>query len=121
MDRKASSSPPDANRVRTERPACQLLDVAPQQVRAARGLLGWSAERLSKAAGVGLRDLAAFERDGYLMGAVDYAKVQRALTQAGVRFIGPSGDFGRGVRLASPPQGVALIIARAPKSRETWV
>lgn len=119
MNRKTSSCP-DANRVRTKRLGWQLLDVSPGQVRAARGLLGWSAERLAKTAGVALGDLAAFEHQGYLMGAVDFAAIQQVLTEAGVRFIAPTGGLGRGVRLSAPQRGGSLVIVGQPKSRRPW-
>lgn len=120
MNRKASVSCPEANRVRTPRSGWQLLDVSPQQVRAARGLLGWSAQRLAKAAGVDLGALAAFERDGYLMGAVAFGHIQQALIEAGVHFIGPANGLGRGVRLSAPSRGGSLTIVGPPKSTRAW-
>ena len=70
------------------------------QLRAARGLLGWSQSQLAKVSDVGLSTVRRMEgSDGPLRGtAGNVWKVQRALEDAGVIFIDEN-DEGPGVRL----------------------
>ncbi len=72
----------------------------PAQVRAARGLLGWSQSQLAETSGVGLSTIRRMEgSDGPLRGtAGNVWKVQQALEDASVIFI-DADDEGPGVRL----------------------
>lgn len=108
----------DANPVR--KASAGIEDVAPHQVRAARGLLGWTALRLSQRASVDLDALVAFESDGYLLSAVTFRRIQDALRLAGVMFIAPGEGFGRGVRLAEPPSGGVITFQGPPKRKRPW-
>ena len=58
------------------------------QIRAARGLLGWSQGKLARAAGVGLATLQRIEQsEGVVKGNfATVLKIQNALEQAGIRF-----------------------------------
>ncbi len=70
-----------------------------QQIRAARGLLRWSARELAERAGVHLATVQRLERsDGIVRGtARTVAKVERALEAEGIQFLPDNG--GPGVRL----------------------
>ncbi len=70
------------------------------QLRAARGLLGWSQSQLAKVSDVGLSTVRRMEgSDGPLRGTAENVwKVQRALEDAGVIFIDEN-DEGPGVRI----------------------
>ena len=75
----------------------------PAQLRAARGLLGWSQNELAEAARVGLSTIRRMEAsDGSLRGTAENVwKVQKALEDGGVIFI-DSDELGPGVRLRDP-------------------
>lgn len=70
------------------------------QVKAARGLLGWSQEKLSEESGVTLGTVKRMEgSDGKVRGnAANVMGLQAALEKAGVEFI-PENGGGFGVRL----------------------
>jgi transcriptional regulator with XRE-family HTH domain len=73
-----------------------------EQIRAARGLLGWSQTQLAEASGRSLPTIKRLEREGDEGPAVSddvREAVQRALEKAGVEFI-PENGGGAGVRLA---------------------
>ncbi len=69
------------------------------QIRAARGLLRWSARDLAERAGIHLATIQRMEGcDGMVRSTVQtLSKVQRALEAAGVEFLDDNG--GTGVRL----------------------
>ena len=71
-----------------------------QQIRAARGLLGWSARELAQRAGVHLTTVQRMERSkGEIRATVHtLSKVSRALEAAGVEFLNAN-HGGHGVRL----------------------
>jgi transcriptional regulator with XRE-family HTH domain len=75
--------------------------ISARQIRAARGLLGWSQERLCEEAGVSRRTLARMEEGGSDARVSTLAAIQAALERAGVEFISGEGK-GEGVRLARP-------------------
>ena len=78
--------------------------ITAEQIRAARGALGWSAEQLSEVSGVSLRTILRFEaavgvppsRSSTLQ------DVRDALEAAGIEFIPTSDGRGPGVRLRNP-------------------
>jgi len=74
----------------------------PAQVRAGRGLLGWSRDRLVVASGVPKRTLVRFEDEEASPRSATLAAIRTALEAAGVEFT--NGDA-PGVRLR--PAGVA--------------
>jgi transcriptional regulator with XRE-family HTH domain len=65
--------------------------IEPAQIRAARSLLGWSQERLSKAAGVAKNEIWKIEREKVTPRPETIGKVQKALEIAGVEFLPQSG------------------------------
>ena len=72
-----------------------------EQIRAARGLLGWSQTQLAEAAGRSLPTIKRLEREDGEGPAVSEDvrdAVQKALEKAGVEFIAENGG-GAGVRL----------------------
>jgi transcriptional regulator with XRE-family HTH domain len=73
-----------------------------EQIRAARGLLGWSQTELAEAAGRSLPTIKRLERedgDGPTVSDDVRGAVQKALEKAGVEFIAENGG-GAGVRLS---------------------
>jgi len=72
------------------------------QIRAARGLLGWSQSELARAAGVGLATLQRIEQsEGVVKGNfATVLKIQNALERAGIQFTDDGGGE-IGVRLQS--------------------
>jgi transcriptional regulator with XRE-family HTH domain len=69
------------------------------QVRAARGLIGWSQTQLAEAAGLSLPTVKRFETDnGVTVSNEAIGKMMGALENAGVEFI-PENGGGAGVRL----------------------
>jgi transcriptional regulator with XRE-family HTH domain len=75
--------------------------IEPAQIRAARALLGWRQEDLSKAAGVGIATIRRIEsaksnQTGYVS---TISRIQTALETAGILLIDDDGTAGIGVRL----------------------
>jgi ribosome-binding protein aMBF1 (putative translation factor) len=77
--------------------------VAGFQIRAARAVLGWSAEDLARASAVSLRTIRRAElSDAHTsLTAANEQAIRRALEAAGVEFIDENGG-GPGVRLRTP-------------------
>jgi hypothetical protein len=75
------------------------------QIRAARAVLGWSAEDLARASAVSLRTIRRAELTGVHMNmtVANELSVRRALEVAGIEFIEENGG-GPGVRLRKPRQ-----------------
>lgn len=71
-------------------------------VRAARGLLGWSQDRLAAAAGVSKRALGRLEAGTADVRRSTIVAVETALERAGVEFLPSGGGKGAGVRLVAP-------------------
>jgi transcriptional regulator with XRE-family HTH domain len=76
--------------------------IEPAQIRAARALLGWRQEDLSKASGVGTATIYRLEKSksttaGYVSTLL---RIQSAFEAAGVFFMDDDGSAGIGVRLA---------------------
>ena len=74
----------------------------PAQIRAARALLGWHQEDLSKASGVGTATIRRMEKSnrtitGYVSTLV---RIQAAFEKAGILFIDDDDAGGYGLRLA---------------------
>ncbi len=72
--------------------------IVPAQSRAARGLIGWSREKLAEAGGVPARTVADFELGNTIPRRTTLAAIRAALEAAGVEFIAENGG-GAGVRL----------------------
>ncbi|MBI0432816.1 helix-turn-helix domain-containing protein [Roseomonas sp. KE0001] len=72
--------------------------VLPAQVRAARGLIGWSQEELAEASGIPKRTIARLELAEGSPQQRTIASIRSALEAAGVEFIAENGG-GAGVRL----------------------
>jgi len=74
------------------------------EIRAARGLLGWTQVELAEAACVGIATVRRLEAAGAeIRGSVETVwKIQTALEAAGIEFISAEGGKGPGVRLKAP-------------------
>jgi predicted transcriptional regulator len=74
------------------------------QIRAARGLIGWTQQDLARHANMTLRQIGDIERGTLDPRASQLAAIEAAFDQAGVLFleVGDTRNGGRGVRLKSP-------------------
>ncbi len=83
-----------------------LFMITNAQLRAARGLLGWSQARLAEASELGIATIKRMEGErGLLRSSVENVlKVQQALEDAGVIFI-DADEEGPGVRLRGGQAG----------------
>jgi transcriptional regulator with XRE-family HTH domain len=79
-----------------------LWMLEPAQIRAARALLGWRQEDLSKASNVGTATIQRIEKsDSPITGYVStLVRIQAAFEDAGVLFIDADETTGIGLRLA---------------------
>jgi len=73
-------------------------DILAAQVRAARGLLGWSRDQLVEASQVPKRTIVRFEDEVTAPRAATLTAIRTALESAGVEFV-PENGGGAGVRL----------------------
>ena len=78
-----------------------IFMITPRQIRAARGLLGWSQQELADKAIVSVNAVNRLERGQVDSRLSTLAAVEKALGRAGVEFLAP-GEKGEGVRLARP-------------------
>jgi transcriptional regulator with XRE-family HTH domain len=78
----------------------------PAEVRAARGLLGWSQLELAAAASVGVATVRRLEGAGKeIRGSLETSwKIRTALEAAGIEFIPAEEGKGPGVRLKAAPR-----------------
>src|SRR3979409_940487 len=80
----------------------RILLITIEQLRAARGLLGWSQSQLAARAGLSLPTVKRVEAGtGPRVSDEARAKLQRALEAAGIEFIDENGG-GSGVRFRKP-------------------
>ena len=61
--------------------------LSPALIRAARGLVGWSQDRLALEAGLARATVAAYEQGRGYTSPESLRRMQRALEAAGVRFV----------------------------------
>ncbi len=76
-------------------------EISAAQVRAARGLIGWSQNELADAAKAGRETIAEFEAGERAPDARTSGDIKAALEAAGVEFIAENGG-GAGVRFKRP-------------------
>lgn len=74
------------------------MELAPEQCRAARGLLNWTQERLAEAAGVSRSTVRDFECHRHVLHRGTEVLIIRTLEEAGVMLL-PADSHGPGVRL----------------------
>jgi transcriptional regulator with XRE-family HTH domain len=72
--------------------------ISAAQLRAARGLIGWSQQDLAEKSEVGRATIADFESGKRTPYGTTLARLEEALVRAGVEFI-PENGGGAGVRL----------------------
>src|SRR5208283_2560498 len=90
--------------------------IIPAQIRAARALLGWSQEQLTKEAEVGLSTVRDTESERRAADTGAVASIRRALWNGGVVFTAGREGEGPGVRLvANRPN-----IIRRPTTMQKW-
>jgi transcriptional regulator with XRE-family HTH domain len=77
--------------------------LTPEQCRAARGLLGWTQEKLADKAGVSRGTVRGFERGHHDLHRASAAVIRAALEAEGVVMI-DADEMGPGVRLQSSPE-----------------
>jgi transcriptional regulator with XRE-family HTH domain len=78
--------------------------ILPEQIRAARALVGLGQAELSKLAAVGIATVKRIEASSEIRGsAVSLWKIQKALEAAGIEFIPAEAGKGPGVRLRQNP------------------
>ena len=78
--------------------------ISPEQCRAARALLDWSQDQLSKKASVGIVTVRQLEAGTHEPRRATLDVIKRALVDAGVEFIDENGG-GPGVRLRKAAKG----------------
>jgi len=76
------------------------MEISGRQIRAARGLLGWTQQQLADAAIVSLTSLKAVENGSSDPRLSTLSAVRKALEDAGIEFVPPSGGKGEGLRLS---------------------
>lgn len=80
--------------------------ITPEQIRAARAILKWTAKELSEKAGLSLPTVQRMERDHGTDNSLgkNVMSIQRALEDAGIQFI-PENGGGAGVRIKKNSEG----------------
>ncbi|WP_191969492.1 helix-turn-helix domain-containing protein [Neorhizobium galegae] len=94
-----------------------MNELTPEQIRAGRGLLGWSQRELAEKSVVHLKTVARLEIDGDEKHAVSRIKVQRQLEAGGVVFIPEDERLGPGVRLAKGVVSERVATAQSKSSK----
>jgi transcriptional regulator with XRE-family HTH domain len=83
----------------TQNGSSKKFTITVEQIRAARGLLGWSQAELARKAGLSRETIKRVEAPSELKVSLDAkAKLQKALEHGGVEFIEENGG-GSGLRL----------------------
>lgn len=83
------------------------------QIRAARGLLGWTRSQLADKVGVSRQTIDLMENKGDARNHATREKVQDLLERHGVRFLDDDSEGGEGVRFEEPRKRSA---SPAPKA-----
>lgn len=90
----------------------QYLQISAAQVRAGRGLLGWSQEQLAEAAGITKSTLALFEVGRSTPYERTRTAIKRALEGGGVRFFSGDGvSLGADMQYAKALSGLKVALA----------
>ena len=76
--------------------------ISPRQIRAARGLLGWSRGHLADKAIVSIQAIANIERGDVDPRVSTIQSVERVFLDAGIEFLPAAGGRGEGLRMQSP-------------------
>lgn len=74
------------------------MELAPEQCRAARGLLNWTQEHLAERAGVSRSTVRDFERHRHVLHRGTESMLVQTLQEAGIMLL-PPGEHGPGVRI----------------------
>jgi transcriptional regulator with XRE-family HTH domain len=82
----------------------KIVEMTPEQCKAARAIVGFDQISLAKAAGLGLSTIVDFERSRRRVPEPTVEAIHRALEKAGVEFLAED-DGGPGVRLRKAKPG----------------
>jgi transcriptional regulator with XRE-family HTH domain len=96
-----------------------MLFATANQVRAARGLVGWTQQQLATEARVGKNSLSRFEAGAADSRMSTILAVTAALEKAGVIFIPDTLDEGEGVRFRKPASARTRADAHAGDAKES--
>jgi ribosome-binding protein aMBF1 (putative translation factor) len=77
------------------------LIASPEQIRAARAMLGWSQQELASKSKVGRTTIFRIERGEDDSNNASRAKLQSMLEEHGIEFLPPDGNRGEGIRLTA--------------------
>ena len=83
------------------------LIASPEQIRAARAMLGWSQQKLATEADIARSTLALIEKGHEDLNNATRAKVQKKLEDGGIEFLPPDGGRGEGIRFTPQEQSSA--------------
>ena len=86
--------------------------MSPEQLRAARGWLGWSQKELAERSNVSLSTVHEFERGLRTPIANNIAAMQRAIEESGIRLLLDTEGKAAGIAL----QGVDIDVSKPPTS-----
>ena len=77
--------------------------IFPDQIKAARALVGLGQQELADRSGVGVATIKRIEASAQVRGtAKSFLRIQNALEEAGIEFISDGDGKGRGIRLKIP-------------------
>jgi|LakMenE01Jun11ns_1017448.scaffolds.fasta_scaffold6831175_1 transcriptional regulator with XRE-family HTH domain len=80
------------------------LEISPEQCRAARQLLNWTAQDLEANSGISARTISLFETAKRGLRPSNMQSIIEALDDAGIEFLQEARGKGEGVRLKQPRQ-----------------
>jgi transcriptional regulator with XRE-family HTH domain len=80
------------------------LGISPEQCRAARQLLNWTAQDLEATSGISARTISLFETAKRDLRPSNMQSIVEAFDDAGIEFLQESRGKGEGVRLKQPRQ-----------------
>lgn len=78
------------------------INISPEQSRAARQLLNWTAQDLETASGISARTISLFETGKRDLRAANIQSIVEAFDEAGIEFLPEARGKGEGVRLKEP-------------------
>jgi transcriptional regulator with XRE-family HTH domain len=84
-----------------------IFEISPEQCRAARQLLNWTAQDLESACGMSARTISLFETSKRELRPDNMRAIVEALETAGIEFLPDGRGKGEGVRLKEPRKTAA--------------
>lgn len=86
------------------------MHLTPSLCRSARALLGWTIEELAKASGVGVSTIISFEAGQRVPMRSNQVALERTFAEAGVIFLDPDMNSGRGLKLTRSTEALRDIL-----------